>query len=592
MATLVPRDLKTAPGVRPADAQVGEKLGQQLPEADWVYYNSPKHSDRPRFIVLSQHYGIVGVDVYDWSPLDIADVSPDRIRMVGSTTADPVSDLSRRLDGLRANLQGLQARPAPYGLIVFPNFKDSDLGGKSWEEYLPPRLGVSGESLSNGQWMAFLKRMPQPLAPEAVNEIRGRLYPETQFERVRLVQDPDQAERIEYRLRLDGEQEALARSLGSGVTVLSGVAGSGKSLVLCARARFLASEHEDWNIQILCYNRALVRYLRALVGDGCQQVSVNTFHFWAGALGIKLPFLSGDDADERMEAVVRSAIDRGVGAASCDAMLVDEGQDFPPSWIELACRAVKPKRGGMVIATDMAQCIYCEHTTSPNCLPDEVNHVLLGRNYRNTEQIGKFALYTVFGTLGNAVRARESSDGTRTPAPAEFATVGERVQVVYAGCWDEQAEFIAKEITRLVTERRATYRDIAVLYTQRPGIEKRLRPALELVEVPYFCVGRDAQSKNGLDVTENSVKLVTVHSAKGLEFPFVFIMGMEALKVPESIVDASETDANLIRLAYVGMTRAQDVLYLTYTRHNPILERAMKCTEWCDFRNYPTDYDF
>lgn len=65
--------------------------------------------------------------------------------------------------------------------------------------------------------------------------------------------------------------------------------------------------------------------------------------------------------------------------------------------------------------------------------------------------------------------------------------------------------------------------------------------------------------------TGPAVQLMTLHSAKGLEFPLVFIAGMEKGLFPHS---RSEDDAGRLeeerRLAYVGITRAMRQLYLTY----------------------------
>jgi DNA helicase-2/ATP-dependent DNA helicase PcrA len=59
--------------------------------------------------------------------------------------------------------------------------------------------------------------------------------------------------------------------------------------------------------------------------------------------------------------------------------------------------------------------------------------------------------------------------------------------------------------------------------------------------------------------------LLTLHSAKGLEFPVVFITGLEEGMLPHSrSLDDPESLAEERRLMYVGVTRARDRLYLTY----------------------------
>lgn len=81
------------------------------------------------------------------------------------------------------------------------------------------------------------------------------------------------------------------------------------------------------------------------------------------------------------------------------------------------------------------------------------------------------------------------------------------------------------------------------------------------------------------DFGNNAVTLMTLHAAKGLEFPVVFMVGMEETIFPHSraLYDQSEMEEER-RLCYVGMTRAREELYLLYAssrvlyggvQHNP-----------------------
>ena len=76
---------------------------------------------------------------------------------------------------------------------------------------------------------------------------------------------------------------------------------------------------------------------------------------------------------------------------------------------------------------------------------------------------------------------------------------------------------------------------------------------------------------DNMEETEESVTLMTLHSAKGLEFPVVFLVGMEEGIFPghQSIGEPKELEEER-RLCYVGITRAKDNLFLTCSKKRTI----------------------
>ena len=85
----------------------------------------------------------------------------------------------------------------------------------------------------------------------------------------------------------------------------------------------------------------------------------------------------------------------------------------------------------------------------------------------------------------------------------------------------------------------------------------------------------DSMGQEEGETTKQAVVLMTMHSAKGLEFPVVFIIGMEEGIFPHSraFTDTDELEEER-RLAYVGITRAEEQLFLTCARMRTLFGRT------------------
>jgi DNA helicase-2/ATP-dependent DNA helicase PcrA len=90
---------------------------------------------------------------------------------------------------------------------------------------------------------------------------------------------------------------------------------------------------------------------------------------------------------------------------------------------------------------------------------------------------------------------------------------------------------------------------------------------IALVEQEYSSIKKVEEKLPIAKQGKNAVTLMTLHAAKGLEFPRVFMIGMEEGIFPHSrsLMDKDELEEER-RLCYVGITRAREKLYLTYAR--------------------------
>ena len=184
-------------------------------------------------------------------------------------------------------------------------------------------------------------------------------------------------------LHLDERQKALATTrTESGYRRIKGPAGSGKSLVLAARAANLAAEGK--RVLVVGFNITLLNYLRDLAvrGDASRsalrsQVEFLNFHYWCARVCMEsghwqeyrqlwarpIPEPESGEQDvfgTRIPMLVQKiyrTYGESPGLPRYDAILVDEGQDFLPLWWDTLRLALKPG-GEMVLVADKTQNIY------------------------------------------------------------------------------------------------------------------------------------------------------------------------------------------------------------------------------------------
>lgn len=538
---------------RPLREELLRRLARALPSGSMPVFASD--SSQPDIIVTDESFGIIVIDV----DMDGHDPS----------SREPFSRLNEKFANLRSEIQTIE-RVRPNRLVLFANHEGSLAG-------LPGRgapRGLGLADIDSGEWVRQLE--PRPLDPADLSELRSALAPALCFEiRTRRgTSDPGREERRRQQVILDAQQSAAATVPVDDVLMISGPPGSGKTLVLAGRARHLAAQHPDWRIVILCYNNALMPYLRHLV-TGSPNVEVATFGKFTHLEGHRFDMGDSRDPADDLARARRNGISRTI-----DALLIDEGQDFDDGWIGFALETVRSGRGNTVIAKDERQSLYQPTPNLDALAGRRVSSLRLERSYRSTRQILNVASTTQ--PKRESLRSGEALDGLP-------------VELIWAKSWDEQAAAVAWEIRRHIDSGERAPEDIAILVTQWASTRRRLTAALEEENIPYLVV--DRTNSDSFDARSPEVKIMTVHGAKGHEFDVAILFGLEALpESPEPGIAPNPKHGQRGNVAFVGMTRARDLLQITWTRPNPHLRRLdalAKSAEPPDVVAYtwPDDYE-
>ncbi len=378
---------------------------------------------------------------------------------------------------------------------------------------------------------------------------------------------------------LDLRQENHARAIGGGHRILSGVAGSGKTVVLLARAKLLAQRDPAAPILVLCYNVTLASFLR---GQLQEHANVEACHFegWAVVNRVRRDRQAeeGDQAlGERFLAVLEAG--RVPDARRFASVLVDEAQDFEASWFRCVLAAMQdPVDGDLLIVGDGNQGVYRRGKVSWKALGIQAKgRTISGRfgldiDYRNSREIA--ALAQVFAEGASASEeGNEDTIGTpsldvdrcpratgRKPVlykePSRRAECARAVQMVrdlLAGCWAGESlpEPLRPE-------------QIGVLYRRLTRGDQPLFAHLldDLHQVaPVRWLNDKDDPKARTRVLEPGVKVQTIHAAKGLQYRAVILLWADDLPyLPPGCQQDEQAER---RLFYVGLTRAEDFLALT-----------------------------
>jgi len=248
------------------------------------------------------------------------------------------------------------------------------------------------------------------------------------------------------------------------------------------------------------------------------------------------------------------------------AAVVDEIQDLTDAVMHLIRRIIPPGVNDLFLVGDSLQRIYPGGYTLGRLDIDITGRgTRLRKNYRNTQEILRAAHAMMQGKHFDDMDDQESE----VPEPEFSVRQGEMPLLHRARNSEQELKWVRSKIAGLKAEKGYKNRDFALLYRWRTPyqdlIHQYLSKQVELVEIQ-----RDAATYFG-----PGAKHTTFHSAKGLEFKVVFVVGVtDGQFVPRDdwTLEGEELADHMARerrLLYVAMTRARDLLYLTCSRGQP-----------------------
>lgn len=243
-----------------------------------------------------------------------------------------------------------------------------------------------------------------------------------------------------------------------------------------------------------------------------------------------------------------------------DYVIVDEAQDLRPTALAVLVELCR-QPAGIFLTADACQSIYNRGFRFADVHPAlklQGRTRILKRNYRSTARIMGLAaaLLKGSGAGDEEVLAQDAvHDG---PAPV----LSLRAE------WKEQVKALAATLRSWARELRLPLSACGVLVPNRRLGQETARDLGQFGVAARFVEGKD------LDLEAPVVKVMTIHSAKGLEFPIVALPGVDEGVLPRPLEDAKaqDRDAHLAlerRLLFVGMTRAMRRLLVTASTNKP-----------------------
>jgi superfamily I DNA and RNA helicase len=520
-------------------------------EGVFIYIQPRIRNLEPDFIVIDPSRGIAILEVKDWGLDSIKSLNKLNVTFVdGKQDKNPAFKTNRYFNLVKGVLEADQALyneqggfvPKLSARLIMSRMTDTAL--QQVHENLDqfPCQVFGSNAIAKMSLRDIFGDNACQMTAEQVTACRAALFPEIKIRR--------HTNEVLATIRaLDSQQEQFAKRLPHGHAMVSGVPGSGKTVILLSRALYLAKENPDWQILIITYNKSLRSRLQSRIhaiendlsfmGIPYTNITIATFHSCALELA---NLIVPQEQDQTFWDVTLPQAAMLNATPRFDAVLIDEYQDFCEDWFRVCVKLVRPHTVDdalvetLFLAGDRLQSIYnrAEFTWANvgiNVVGGQRSKLL-----KHTYRTGKSHITLALDYLmthdhlrREVERFYEGRDGIQN-----VSNIADEIGFILG-----DADVVVDHIQTLINKAHFDPADILVLapvWRTAQDIFNKLPQNQKLV------------SRVSKDVDEGVMIFTTYHSAKGLERKVVILTDVNAVNDP--------------RLVYVGMTRASDRLYI------------------------------
>ncbi len=329
----------------------------------------------------------------------------------------------------------------------------------------------------------------------------------------------------------------------------------------------------------VCYNITLVNYIRRLLGEkgipfGKEGVRVKQFFELCGEIiGERIEHENQDS--DYYKLVAQEASEKvKMGEMQFDAIFVDEGQDLLDTMFKVLTGLLNPETDNLTIALDENQNLYQKRSFWKDLGVRARGRVhRIDYVYRNTIEISRFADHFI----GHTKNVADGDPQQMSLFPDFFDFHGPKLVFKQLLGFDAIIAYTVDEIVRVTVEEGCPYSEIAILYAmQRPelaeaALPEQLEEELAARGILSKWASQNYRSKRTYDITTNSVTISTLHSAKGVDFSCVLLLGLDFLE------PKGWTEEQINKLVYVGLTRARYRLFIPYIHASPLISSLIQC---------------